>query len=106
MAQACNPSTQEAEAEGLPVQSHPGLHSKTLAKKKIFLKGGEGEELYKTGRKYGQKGNSEIRTKNFNALRLHKDIPGTDINSVLTGSLTDWLLRVTATLYPPFVYII
>lgn len=82
MAQACNPSTQEAEAEGLPVQSHPGLHSKTLEKKK--LKGGEGEELYKTGQKYGQKGNSEIRTENFNVLRLHKDIPGTDINNVLT----------------------
>lgn len=83
MAQACNPSTQEAEAGGLPVQSHPGLHSKTLAKK-TNLKGGEGEELYKTGRKYGQKGNSEIRTENFNVLRLHKVIPATDSNSVLT----------------------
>lgn len=40
--------------------------------------------MYKTGQKYGQKGNSEIRTENFNVLRLHKDIPGTDINNVLT----------------------
>lgn len=56
--------------------------SKTLAK--TNLKGGEGEELYRTGQKYGQKGNSEIRTENLNVLRLHKDIPGTDINNVLT----------------------
>jgi hypothetical protein len=36
----CNPSTQEAEAEGLRVQVHPGLHSETLfQKRKIFIPG-------------------------------------------------------------------
>jgi hypothetical protein len=30
---SCNPSTQEAEAEGLRVQGQPGLHSKTLFQK-------------------------------------------------------------------------
>lgn len=34
VAHACNPSTQEAKAGGLPIQSQPGLHSKILAKKK------------------------------------------------------------------------
>lgn len=47
--------------------------------------------MYKTGQKYGQKGNFEIRTENFNVLRLHKDIPGTDINSALT-----WKSQVSA----------
>jgi hypothetical protein len=30
----CNPSTQEAEAQGLRVQGQPGLHSKTMSKEK------------------------------------------------------------------------
>jgi hypothetical protein len=31
VAPTCNPSTQEAEAGGLPVPSQPGLRSKTLS---------------------------------------------------------------------------
>lgn len=34
VAHACNPSTQEAEAGKLPIQSQPGLHSKIVAKTK------------------------------------------------------------------------
>jgi hypothetical protein len=30
----CNPSTQEAEAEGLQFRGQPGLHSKTLSQQK------------------------------------------------------------------------
>lgn len=65
VAQTCNPSTQKAEARGLPVQSQPGLHSKTLAKNKF--KGC----VYVC--KYRQKGNSETRIETLNVLRLHKD---------------------------------
>lgn len=34
MVQACNPSSQEAKAKGWGVWGHPGLHFKTLRKKK------------------------------------------------------------------------
>jgi hypothetical protein len=34
---ACNPSTQETEAEGLEMQGQPRLHSETLSQKKKKL---------------------------------------------------------------------
>jgi hypothetical protein len=49
----CNPSTWEAEAEGLQVQDQPGIHSKSLCQKK------EGEEGGKGRRKEEKEGEEE-----------------------------------------------